>query len=219
MPYWNVNKRFKSARHVKDSRELQEIFQLLGSNLNPVLTQLAKTRRVVFVEGKDFQMFSRFARLLRYEAVANRAQFAVVSVGGFNPRKVKDFAHGMEITLGSKLLKFAIFDRDYRCDGEVEEIEKELLEFCWGALVHDRKEIENFLLHPTVIERAIRKRIADSAGKDTLADFNEDFPALLMRLTESTKNMVQARLVAARQQYERVKHSFKSRNYFGVSNG
>ncbi len=52
----NVNKRFRSARHVRDSKELQEVFQILGSNLNPILTQLAKTRRVVFVEGKDFQI-------------------------------------------------------------------------------------------------------------------------------------------------------------------
>ena len=29
---------------------------ILGSNLNPILTQLAKTKRVLFVEGKDFQI-------------------------------------------------------------------------------------------------------------------------------------------------------------------
>src|SRR4030095_10978041 len=33
----NVNKRFHSARHIKDTRELQEVFQVLGSNLNPTL--------------------------------------------------------------------------------------------------------------------------------------------------------------------------------------
>ena len=72
-----------------------------------------------------------------------------------NPQKVKDFAAGMEATLGAKLLKVVIFDRDYRCDAEVAKISAELERFCWHAVVHDRKELENFLLHPMAIERAI----------------------------------------------------------------
>jgi energy-coupling factor transporter ATP-binding protein EcfA2 len=200
----NVNKRFQSARHIKDTRELQEVFQVLGSNLNPTLTQLAKTRRVVFVEGKDFQILSRFARKLALDAVANRSDFAVVPVEGFNPQKVKDFAAGMEATLGAKVLKVAIFDRDYRCDAEVAKITAELERFCWHAIVHDRKELENFLLHPHAIERAIRKRVKERQREDpTAPPFGEDIAALLMRLADGFKNPVQARLVSARHQFER----------------
>ncbi len=204
----NVNKRFHSARHVKDTRELQEVFQVLGSNLNPTLTQLAKTRRVVFVEGKDFQILSRFARKLRLDAVANRADFAVVPVEGYNPQKVKDFAAGMEATLGAKLLKVAIFDRDYRCDAEVTKITAELERFCWHTVVHSRKELENFLLNPHAIERAITKRLKDRQREDaTAAPFTEDVSALLMRLADGFKNPVQARIVSARQQFERTSRS------------
>jgi hypothetical protein len=200
----NVNKRFRSARHVKDTRELQEVFQVLGSNLNPTLTQLAKTRRVVFVEGKDFQIFSRFARRLGLEAVANRAGFAVVPVEGFNPQKVKDFASGMEATLGAKLLKVAIFDRDYRCDAEVAKIRSDLERFCRHAVVHDCKELENFLLMPVPIERAIRKRVKERQQIDPSSPpFNEDISTLLMHLADGLKNQVQARIVSSRQQFER----------------
>jgi predicted ATPase len=59
-----ISKRRKMARRIKHPSQLQEVFTALGSNLNPVLTQLAKTRRAVFVEGKDFQIISRFARKL-----------------------------------------------------------------------------------------------------------------------------------------------------------
>ena len=200
----NVNKRFRSAKHVKDTRELQEIFQVLGSNLNPTLTQLAKTRRVVFVEGKDFQIFSRFARRLGLEAVANRADFAVVPVEGFNPQKVKDFASGMEATLGAKLLKVAIFDRDYRCDAEVAKITADLERFCRHAVVHECKELENFLLQPLPIERAIKKRVKERQQIDPSSpSFSEDISALLMHLADGLKNQVLARIVASRQQYER----------------
>jgi energy-coupling factor transporter ATP-binding protein EcfA2 len=200
----NVNKQFRSARHVKDTRELQEVFQVLGSNLNPTLTQLAKTRRVVFVEGKDFQILSRFARRLGLEAVANRADFAVVPVEGFNPQKVKDFASGMETTLGAKLLKVAVFDRDYRCDAEVAKITADLERFCRHAVVHDCKELENFLLRPLPIERAIKKRVKERQEIDPSSPlFSEDVSALLMQLADGLKNQVQARIVASRQQFER----------------
>ena len=200
----NVNKRFRSAKQVKDTRELQEIFHVLGSNLNPTLTQLAKTRRVVFVEGKDFRIFSRFAKRLGLEAVANRADFAVIPVEGFNPQKVKDFASGMEATMGSKLLKVAIFDRDYRCDAEVTKITTDLEKFCRHAVVHNCKELENFLLHPRPIERAIKKRIKERQQTNPDSpSFDEDVATLLMQIADGFKNQVQARIVSARQQFER----------------
>jgi len=53
-----------------DPKGLQELFELLGSNLNPTLTQLAKARRALFVEGKDFQILGAFARKLGRNEVA-----------------------------------------------------------------------------------------------------------------------------------------------------
>lgn len=51
-----INKRNQSAKRIKDPSQLQSVFSVLGSNLNPTLTQLAKSKRAVFVEGKDFQI-------------------------------------------------------------------------------------------------------------------------------------------------------------------
>ena len=70
------SKRF--AKRLKDPTQLFEVFSGLGSNLNPILTQLAKTRRVIFVEGKDFQLFSRYARKLHLDNVSSRSGFAVI---------------------------------------------------------------------------------------------------------------------------------------------
>src|SRR5205814_7105864 len=75
-----IDKRRRSARRIQDPSRLGEIFEVLGSNLNPILTQLATTRRALFLEGKDFQILGRFARKLGSDAVANRRDFAVVPV-------------------------------------------------------------------------------------------------------------------------------------------
>lgn len=111
-----INKKFSSGKRIKDPSQLQQVFQVLGSNLNPILTQLAKTKRALFVEGKDFQVLSHFARKLDRNQVANRSDFAVIPVEGFNPTKVCDFTQGMETTLGSKVLAGVVFDRDYRSE-------------------------------------------------------------------------------------------------------
>ena len=106
--------------------------------------------------------------------------------------------------MGAKLLKVAIFDRDYRCDAEVAQITTDLEKFCRHAVVHNCKELENFLLNPRPIERAIKRRIKErqKTNPDSLS-FGEDVGTLLMQLADRFKNQVQARIVSARQQFER----------------
>lgn len=156
-----INKRYQSARRIKDPSQLQEVFEVLGSNLNPVLTQLAKTRRALFVEGKDFQVISRFARNLGNDKVANRSDFAVVPVQGFNPAKVRDFTHGIEATLGTTIAAGVIFDRDYRSEAECKQEAETLKKYCSLVRIHGRKELENFLLVERPLARAIQKRIVE----------------------------------------------------------
>lgn len=198
----NINKRFRSAKRIKNTKELQDVFSILGSNLNPTLTQLAKTRRVVFVEGKDFQILGRFARKLGADLVANRSRFAVIPVDGFNPQKVKDFSAGME-TLGTRFNKVAIFDRDYRCDAESKKIETDLSKFCWFATVHDRKEIENYLLEPNAISVAIKKKRADKGLVDRDDLDAEHVLNMMMKVSDPLKNMVQSQLVSSRHLFEK----------------
>lgn len=113
-----INKQRKKAQRIRDPSQLGQVFRSLGSNLNPILTQLAKTQRAVFVEGKDFQILAKFARKMDIPDVGNRSGFAVVPVEGFNPERIKILKAGMETTLGSKTIAAALLDKDYRCEGE-----------------------------------------------------------------------------------------------------
>src|SRR6266446_10687108 len=160
-----ISKRKKSARRIQHPSQLQEVFSALGSNLNPVLTQLAKTRRVVFVEGKDFQVLGKFARKLGFESVGNRSEFAVVSTEGFNPDRIRSLKLGMETTLGSDILGAAIFDKDYRSEMECGSIVERCSSFCDYTTIYERKEIENFLLVPTAIDRASQRKVADQVKR------------------------------------------------------
>jgi hypothetical protein len=199
-----INKRHRAAKRIRHPGELQTLFQVLGSNLNPVLTQLAKTKRVLFVEGKDFQVISRFARKLGNELVANRGEFAVVPAEGFNPSKVRDFKQGIETTLGTKVLSAAIFDRDYRSDAESSEIQRDLEKHCRFASLHGRKEIENFLLHPIALKRAIQTRIVEQCKRTGKSiTYDENTVDVLDRITAGSRNRILARYLEKRKPFER----------------
>ena len=86
-------------------------------------------------------------------------------VGGFNPDRIKSLKKGMETTLGGEILAAAILDRDYRSDAECTGIAGKCEEFCEHVKILDRKEIENFVLIPSAIDRAAKKRISDQVRR------------------------------------------------------
>ncbi len=174
-----------------DPKGLQELFELLGSNLNPTLTQLAKARRALFVEGKDFQILGAFARKLGRNEVATRADSAVIPVEGFNPARIAEYSKGIELTLGTSVLKAVVLDRDYRTRAQVQELETSLSGTMSFTHIHDRKEIENYLLEAAPLERAIRTRLFEQnerTGKNL--DLSEDVQESLRKITNSIRQEV-----------------------------
>lgn len=199
-----INKRRRAARRIKHPSQLEEVFALLGSNLNPVLTQLAKTRRAVFVEGKDFQILGRFAQKLGFVKVGNRSEFAVVPVQGFNPERIRSLKIGMETTLGVKIIAAAVLDKDYRCDGERDAIARECQSFCNLVAIHRRKEIENFLLVASAIDRAAERRLADRAKRTgAKPTYRGSASRVLQAFAAKNKSYVTAQYLANRRRFER----------------
>lgn len=201
-----VNKKNASAHRVKDVSQIKRVFSALGSNLNPTLTQLAKTKRVVFVEGLDFQIVSVFARILGNQRLANRADFAVVQTEGFNPRRAIDLASGIDATVGSKVLRAVVLDRDYRSEAEVDDVRRDLTKHDFLVHVHGRKELENYLLDAEVLSRAIDTRLAERAqrsGEPRKA--SPDISKLIANITNEVKHEVFAQLQAREFDFRRRK--------------
>jgi len=197
-----IAKNARSAKRIGDPSQLREVFEVLGSNANPFLTQLARSKRLVFVEGKDFQIISRFAGKLGIGNVATRSAFAVVPTQGFNPAKVKIFREGVEATTGTKVEVAVVFDRDYRSDQEVAREIADMKPICSYVHIHSRKELENFLLVPSALERTILQRLAEQnrrTGKTSR--FTEDLETLLRTVSDALKHDVQA-------QYLKRQHPF-----------
>lgn len=199
-----INKSKRDGKRIKHPSQLWEVFSALGSNLNPILTQLAKTRRAVFVEGDDFQVISKFAQKLGFSNVGNRSDFAVLSAKGFNPERIRSLKAGMEFTLGGKIAVAAIFDRDYRSDGYCAQIERECLNFCDYVTVHKRKEIENFLLVPEAIDRAAARKVHDRSKRaGNTIEYRNCAADIIANFAAENKAYVMAQYLEDRRQFEK----------------
>lgn len=195
----NINKKNLSARRMGDVSQVKRVFAALGSNLNPTLTQLAKTRRVLFVEGTDFQILAAFARVINRVRTANRADFAVVQLEGFNPRKLIDIAKGVELTLGSKITRAVVLDRDYRSNEEIHQVKVALGKEATLIHIHPRKEIENYLLDAGAITCAAQERINDRAKRcGGSASHCPDIAGLLNHIADELRSEVMAQFLAKR---------------------
>jgi AAA domain, putative AbiEii toxin, Type IV TA system len=182
-----VDKRRASAERVKDVEGVQRAMSVLGSQQNITLTALARNRRVLFVEGDhDFSLLRRFARRLGLDDLATGLGLAVMPSGGFGSwKRISILAEGVAEALGTELLIGAVYDRDYYCDEEIEEVLKTLRSSVRLAHVHSKKEIENYMLVPSALERAVIRAAAERASR-VGGGKPEDVPIeeLLMELTE-----------------------------------
>ena len=199
-----IDKTKNRAARISAPTQLHEVFSRLGSGLNPLLTHLAKTRRVVFVEGNDFSILSKFARKLGLTRLANREQFAVVPIHGFNTERVRNLKEGIERALGSAVRAAIVLDRDFRSHEECDAMAESCRRFCDLAVIHTCKELESFLLVPEAIDRAARGRIAERVRRTGSAiSFTRGCADTLGVFVQSRRSYVFSQFTGSRRQYVR----------------
>lgn len=199
-----VDKTRKKAVRITSGKGLQEVFDLLGSGQNITLSRLARNKRLVFVEGlNDFRILRRFARKLNLAELASGADLTAVESGGFSSNEqIRGLAWGFEKILETRLRLAAIFDRDFWSEEELRRIHADLAEILDLAHIHSRKEIENYLLVPSVLERTFRKGLEDRARRRQEAvPAAEPMVDILKRVTSAFHTSCQAQYVAKRVEY------------------
>lgn len=201
-----IDKGRQSADRLKDIAGVQRAMDLVGSVQNITLTALARHRRVLFVEGdQDFRILRRFARKLGLSELGTGTGITTLESGGFGSwRRVTTLAEGIRQALGTTLRIAAVYDRDYFCTDEVSQVTTHLEQHLALAHVHCRKEMENYLLVPDALDRAIARASADrSARVGTTAAVSLRAADVLCEITDTLKDEVQSQLIAKRTTYFR----------------
>jgi hypothetical protein len=98
--------------------------------------------------------------------LASGSDITAIPLGGFSFwERVVAMGWGLEKTLGSTMLLSAVLDRDYRSDEEIADIVTKLRKSLSFAFIHLRKEIENYLLIPNALQRAIEEATREKRSR------------------------------------------------------
>ncbi len=197
-----IDKTVRRATRIRKPTQVPEVFSSLGSNLNPVLTRLAKTRRAVFVEGKEFPIVSKFARRLRSTYHGDLDDFAILPLEGFNPDRVPLLKTGIKHALGDDVRAGIVLDRDFRSDEECAAIQAKCEAFCDFIFIYRCKEIENLLLVPEAVDRAARRLVEENArrtGQGT--HYVDQCATILDAFIDGKKYYVESRYIASYQRF------------------
>ena len=108
----------------------------------------------------------------------------------------------MEKAIGKALKLGAIFDRDFWPDEQINEILNKLCEHLNFASIHQRKEIENYLLVPSVLQRALELAVKDrSKRQDSPPPTVWAVSDVLAEITEPRHSSIQEQYIAKRDSY------------------
>ncbi len=202
-----VDKSRRSGERLKTVESLQGALEKVGSIQNITLARLARTRKVLFVEDEyDHIILRRFARLLGFEELGSGMDVTAVKSGGFSSwEKISALGWGLEKALGASLYLGAVYDRDYYCDEEISVVLDELRKTVTIAHVHARKEIENYLLAPGALERALVTAVAERCRRtgEATQPAVEGLRTILESVTDAYKGSVQGQYVGRRVEYFR----------------
>ena len=194
-----VDKTLKSAKRLHDIDAVQQAIDQIGSIQNITLTELARNRRLLFVEGNnDFKIIRRFAKVLGYADLAAGGGLTVLESGGFESwKKVLALAWGFKRALGTDVRIGVIYDSDYRSTDEISKLRRELEREIQLVHFHTRKEIENYLLSPSIIQRAIEKTVGDRNRRQGEAlPMRHDLNAILDSITNKLKTQCSAQYIS-----------------------
>lgn len=201
-----IDKRRQSFERLRNVDGVQRAMDSVGSIQNITLTSLARNRRVLFVEGEgDFRLLRRFARRLGRTDLAAGFGITALESGGFGSwQRITTLAEGIGQALGTQLMIGAVYDRDYYCAEEIKAVRDSLSHGLALSHVHTRKEIENYLLIPAALDRAITRAAADRVARtgDKNVELIQSMD-LLDAITSPLKDYVQSQLIARRTNFLR----------------
>ncbi len=209
----SINPQYKTGKRIRSEEEYTNLYHYIGSADNADFARIARARRVVFVEGKDGGLLRRIASRLRFGHLANPQGTPIVSLGGFSQwRRAHDAVWAFERILDLQIEAFCLFDRDYRCEEEVAAF----LDGAKAERIHctvlGRKEIENYLLVPDAIRRAIERRLYAKTEEKGPSISHADVIGWMRSITEEFRIRVLTRCEGSVQEYSREQGNRMDRN-------
>jgi hypothetical protein len=193
-----VNRRRSQSVFANSPPAVQRVIDHIGGVHNLQLTRLWTCRRALLIEGKDVALLKTFQTTLLpstgepFDAIPN------LPIGGWGGWS---YAVGSSMLLKNavdeRIVPYCILDRDYHTDEEIEERYREADERGVRLHIWRRKEIENYLLVPSAIERVLsssaRRGISAPTGEAIRHEMRRIADDLREETTDAMADAIHAR--------------------------
>lgn len=154
-----IDKNLNQSKFVADQPGAQRIIDQIGSAHNISLARLAADGRFLIVEGDDLDILARLHSVLFPSAETPLRAIPYMALGGWGGW---DLAVGSKLTLqnyvGKAVAFYCVLDRDYHTPAQLAKRREQAQSRGIRLHIWSRKELENYLLIPSVISRTIAQR-------------------------------------------------------------
>lgn len=186
----------RSAKRIKRDSDYDAMLNYIGSAENADFAKIARIRKVLFVEGQDAKILRRFAKRLGLANLSLEQKSPIFQLGGFSQwRRAESAIWAFKNLLDIEVDTICLFDKDYRSLEEITDFVEYMKVSGLQCVVFFRKEIENYLICPASIARAVAGRL-ERAGKDSAIATPEAFKALVEEISSDLKNSVSAHITS-----------------------
>ncbi|MDX2854533.1 AAA family ATPase [Streptomyces sp. PA03-3a] len=177
-----VDRTRKNARHLRDSKSLDQATHSLGSGFNLGVARALRSKVALFVEGQDMKVLRNVARRVGAKKLAGEKEVAVIPLGGFDKwPQAGSFATLSTSLLGDAVQVYVILDRDNRTDGQAFDVTSSLASSGVRCHVWQKKELESYFLIPGAISRlsgadlSVAEMLLDEAIGELKVDAQSQF--------------------------------------------
>ena len=166
---------------------VQRVLDHIGSAQNLQLAKLWHARRSLLVEGKDFRLLTDVFDVLFPDDPDGLSATPSMSIGGWTGWP---YAIGSSMLLrnsgGEHIAVYCILDSDYHTESQKAARRKQAIDADVRLHIWSRKEIENYLIVPTTIFRAIEERVAKQTKPPSLIEVEQEIDRAIDLLEDET---------------------------------
>lgn len=182
-----VDRKNRKSRFAASVPAVQSLIDNVGSIHNISLARLWRARRLLLVEGDDMAFLKAFQNVLFPESLQPIDALPSMPIGGWGGwQYAVGSAMLLENETGESIITYCLLDSDYHTPEEIAERQKQASERNVQLHIWSRKEIENYVLVPSLIQRVI----ADSTSKRTTPPDEEEVAAKLYQIAGSLHDEV-----------------------------
>lgn len=178
-----INNKQKRSEYANTEPAVQILIDRLGGIHNVHLARLWNAKKVLLLEGKDIAFLKVFHAKLFPDAELPLDATPNLSIGGWGGwSHAIGSSMALKNAVGDDISTYCILDSDYHTDDEQLDRYRQAEDRGINLHIWKRKEIENYLIEPTVIARVLRQRVK------ALAPTPEIIEEFLSRACEEEKD-------------------------------